>query len=91
MALNIYHEARNESTAGQVAVAQVVLNRVESPGFPQTICGVVYQGQHTKRGTPIRDRCQFSWYCDGNHDVPTDLRAFNKSTEIAQWLLIANK
>ena len=91
MALNIYHEARNESTAGQVAVAQVVLNRVKSPGFPQTICGVVYQGQHTKRGAPIRDRCQFSWYCDGNHDVPTDLRAFNKSTEIAQWLLIANK
>ena len=90
MALNIYHESRNESTAGQIAVGQVVLNRVKSKQFPPTVCGVVYQGVH-HRGFPSKNRCQFSWYCDGLHDVPTNLLAYNKSTEIAQWLLVTDK
>ena len=46
MALNIYHEARNESTAGQLAVGQVVMNRVFDDRFPNTVCGVVTQGIH---------------------------------------------
>lgn len=87
MALNIYHEARNESTAGQVAVGQVVLNRVKSSRFPESVCSVVYQGIH-QGGHPVANKCQFSWYCDGRHDVPTNILAFNKSTEIAQWLLV---
>ena len=44
LALNSYYESRGESRAGQVAVAQVVLNRLESERFPNTICGVVQQG-----------------------------------------------
>lgn len=90
MALNIYHEARNESTAGKVAVAQVTLNRVYSDRFPNTVCGVVTQGVY-KGGYPARNRCQFSWYCDGLSDNPYDLRAYNKSVEIAQWLLVTQR
>lgn len=50
---------------GQVAVGQVILNRVRSPLFPETICGVVYQGQMQKG-------CQFSFTCDGKTDIPRD-------------------
>ena len=55
LAENIYHEARNQSVRGQLAVASVTLNRVYSKKFPNTICGVVYQ--KNRRG------CQFSWLC----------------------------
>lgn len=58
----IYFEARGESMKGQAAVAQVVLNRVRNPTYPGTICGVVYQNQH------LRNRCQFSFACDGVAD-----------------------
>tara|TARA_Y100000310_G_C20278747_1_gene621569 strand:- start:93 stop:479 length:387 start_codon:yes stop_codon:yes gene_type:complete len=90
MALNLYHEARNESTAGRVAVGQVVLNRVKSIYFPQSVCEVVYEGRHYN-GKPVRNRCQFSWYCDGIDDKPANILAYNKSVEIAQWLLVTNK
>lgn len=63
LATAIYFEARGEPERGQVAVAQVILNRVRSPLFPETICGVVYQGQHRKG-------CQFSFTCDGRSDTP---------------------
>jgi N-acetylmuramoyl-L-alanine amidase len=89
LALNIYHEARNESTAGQVAVGQVVLNRMESNRFPDTVCEVVQQGVY-KGGFPVRNRCQFSWFCDGLSDIPYDLSAYNRSVEIAQWLIYTN-
>ena len=72
MAKNIYFEAAVESTAGQLAVAQVTLNRVKSSYYPNTVCEVVYEGKHytTSKGDqfPVRDRCQFSWYCDGKGD-----------------------
>jgi hypothetical protein len=55
----IYFEARGEPEAGQAAVAQVVLNRVRNPAYPDTICGVVYQNEKW------RNRCQFSFACDG--------------------------
>ncbi len=90
MALNIYHEARNESTAGQIAVGQTALNRVKSKRFPDTVCDVIYQGMH-RGGRPIRDGCQFSWYCDGIDDRPRNGRAYLKAAEIASWLLIANR
>jgi N-acetylmuramoyl-L-alanine amidase len=89
LSLNIYHEARNESTAGQVAVGQVTLNRVESSRFPDSVCGVVQQGIY-RGGYPVRDRCQFSWFCDGLSDNPYDIPAYNRSVEIAQWLLFTN-
>jgi hypothetical protein len=59
----IYFEARSEPLQGQIAVGQVIMNRVRSPQFPQTICGVVYQGQ-------MAPGCQFSFACDGKTDTP---------------------
>jgi spore germination cell wall hydrolase CwlJ-like protein len=67
MAKNIYFEAAVESTAGKLAVAQVTLNRVNSTWYPNTVCEVVYDGLHYTHSSgkkmPVRDRCQFSWYC----------------------------
>ena len=68
MALNIYHEARSDSTLGQEAVGMVTMNRVYSDKYPDTICDVVYQSHLNSRGNPIRNKCQFSWYCDGKSD-----------------------
>ncbi|MDH3475798.1 MAG: cell wall hydrolase [Rhodospirillales bacterium] len=79
LALNIYHEARGEPRDGQVAVAQVVLNRVESERFPDTVCRVVRQG-----GEQVRYRCQFSWWCDGRPDRPGDLALWESSKELAE-------
>ena len=76
LALNIYHEARNQGSIGMLAVATVTMNRVESPDFPNTVCEVVKQGDHIGNH-PIRDRCQFSWYCDGKSDRPKDKNAFS--------------
>jgi spore germination cell wall hydrolase CwlJ-like protein len=56
----IYYEAASEPDAGQQAVAQVILNRVRHPAFPNTVCGVVYQGSERTTG------CQFSYACDGS-------------------------
>ena len=75
LATNIYFEARGESYEGQKAVAFVTLNRVDSNKFPNDICSVVYQAKHSDwwaehkdRLVPIRNKCQFSWYCDGKSD-----------------------
>jgi spore germination cell wall hydrolase CwlJ-like protein len=62
LAAGIYFEARGERVEGQAAVAQVILNRVRNPTFPDTICGVVYQNDNW------RNRCQFSFACDGIRD-----------------------
>ncbi len=59
----IYFEARGESVKGQAAVAQVILNRVRNPAYPNTICGVVYQNEDW------RNRCQFSFACDRIPDL----------------------
>mgnify|MGYP000663418613 CR=1 FL=1 len=90
MALNIYHEARSESLAGQYAVADVVLNRVESKDYPDTVCGVV---KHARRwdGYPIRNQCQFSWYCDGKPDTPTESDAWYRSINVAQDIMYDDK
>lgn len=81
LALNIYHEARSEPETGQIAVARVTLNRVESDAFPETICEVVQQGGQT------RNRCQFSWWCDGKSDHPTEETAWRRSLEIGLRVL----
>ncbi|MCO5060218.1 MAG: cell wall hydrolase [Rhizobiaceae bacterium] len=62
LAQGIYFEARGENLKGQAAVAQVILNRVRNPTYPNTICGVVYQNK------TWRNRCQFSFACDGARD-----------------------
>jgi len=60
----IYFEARNQPVEGQYAVAHVVMNRTNHADFPDNSCDVIRQGEYL--GThPIRNRCQFSYYCDG--------------------------
>ncbi|MDB5536296.1 MAG: cell wall hydrolase [Devosia sp.] len=73
----IYFEARGESYRGQVAVAQVVLNRVKDHRYPNTICGVVYQNQ-TRRNS-----CQFSFACDGIPERINDEKSWAQAEEIA--------
>ena len=77
LARAIYFEARSESEIGRLAVAQVILNRVKSPFYPDTICDVVYQnaGKH--------DACQFSFACDGESDNPRNGRAWRLSKSLA--------
>ncbi len=87
MSKNIYFEAAVESTAGKLAVAQVTMNRVKSSSYPDTICDVVYEGKHTPNGFPVRDRCQFSWYCDGKGDEPRETPAWKDSQAIAEYVI----
>lgn len=68
MATNIYHEAKNQPMAGQIAVAQVVMNRVRDNRYPDNVCDVVKQGLTYKNGKVVLGKCQFSWYCDGKKD-----------------------
>ena len=93
MAKNIFFEAAIESTAGKLAVAHVTLNRVDSKWFPNTVCEVVYDGPHYTGSNgeqyPVRDRCQFSWYCDGKGDDPRDgSRLWEDSQELAKYVLL---
>ncbi|MEO9786046.1 MAG: cell wall hydrolase [Aurantimonas coralicida] len=78
LANGLYFEARGESTMGQAAVAQVILNRVRNPAFPNTICGVVYQNKNW------RNRCQFSFACDGARDRVSDSGSWAKAKRIAE-------
>ena len=87
MSMNIYFEAALESTAGKLAVAQVTLNRVKSELYPNTVCSVVKQGKHYESGFPVRDRCQFSWYCDGKHDTPSKGKMWRESENIATYAM----
>jgi hypothetical protein len=79
LAQAIYHEARGESEVGQLAVANVIVNRARSGKFPSTLCGVIYQnadkGYH---------RCQFTFACDGRDDAPGERRAWARSAALAQ-------
>ena len=85
LALNVYHEAKNQSFIGQVAVAQVVMNRVRDTRYPNTVCDVVKQGAtyKWKPDFPIKNRCQFSWYCDGKSDKPKEHKAWRDAMHIA--------
>ena len=91
LAKNIYFEARNEPFVGQFAVALVTLNRVHDTDFPNTVCEVVYEGIHTASGFPKRDRCQFSWYCDGKHDEPSKGKMWKESKDVATYALTNTK
>tara|TARA_R100001530_G_scaffold54610_1_gene40285 strand:+ start:3024 stop:3437 length:414 start_codon:yes stop_codon:yes gene_type:complete len=87
LALNIYFEARGDSILSQVATAQVVMNRVKDDRYPNDVCSVVTQSKKDKKGFPIRDKCQFSWYCDGKSDKPTDKTAWKQSKTIAGLII----
>ena len=86
LAKNIYWEARNESTAGKLAVAWTVLNRVVDKKFPNSICEVIEQGVLHGNGLPKRDMCQFSWYCDGRADTVTNLPVWRDSYRLASYV-----
>jgi spore germination cell wall hydrolase CwlJ-like protein len=77
LAQAIYFEARGESIDGQIAVAQVVMNRLSDPHYPRTICGVVFQNETR------RFRCQFSFACDGKSDRPRKGKAWMRAQYIA--------
>ncbi|NBB99028.1 MAG: hypothetical protein GVY34_12840 [Alphaproteobacteria bacterium] len=79
LATAIYHEARGESLKGQFAVAEVILNRVASRQFPNSICGVVFQGATGGRGG-----CQFSFACDGKSDALRNRGSADLARRIAQ-------
>ena len=85
LAKNIYFEAAVESTAGKLAVAHVTHNRVSSHHYPDSYCKVIYEGKHFASGFPKRDRCQFSWYCDGRHDSPYPGPTWNKGQDLASY------
>lgn len=81
LATAIYFEARGEPERGQLAVAQVVMNRVRSSLYPDTICGVVFQGQLRRNG------CQFSFTCDGHADVPREKEQWLVANRLAKRVL----
>jgi spore germination cell wall hydrolase CwlJ-like protein len=92
MAQNIYMESRNESTAGKVAVGNVTMNRLKSKDFPDTICEVVYEGPHyesklTGKLYAYKNRCQFSWYCDGQPDVIKSKKVFWEIYELSKQIV----
>ncbi|MGH6684340.1 MAG: cell wall hydrolase [Pseudolabrys sp.] len=77
----VYFEARGESVRGQIAVAQVVMNRVFSPFYPNNVCGVVYQNSNRRLA------CQFTFACDGIPDVITEPDAWARAQRIARDML----
>jgi len=77
----VYFEARGEPVRGQIAVAQVVMNRVFSPFYPDNVCGVVYQNANRHLA------CQFTFACDGVPDVVTEPDAWQRAKRIARDML----
>ncbi|MEZ5912600.1 MAG: cell wall hydrolase [Paracoccaceae bacterium] len=82
LATALYFEARGETVEGQFAVAEVILNRVDSARYPDTVCGVIGQGASSNRGS-----CQFSFACDGRPEVIREKSAFAQVGKIAQLML----
>ena len=89
LAQNIYYEARGSSRADQMAVSDVVLNRVKDSRYPNTICEVIYQGKQKPswkdptKMVMVRNMCQFSWYCDGKKDEPPEGDAWRSAQMVA--------
>ncbi|HBM58863.1 MAG TPA: cell wall hydrolase [Citreicella sp.] len=77
----LYFEARGETLKGQFAVAEVIMNRVDSPRFPSTVCAVV------KQGTGRKHACQFSYTCDGQPEQIHEPAAWERVSKVAQAVL----
>ncbi len=77
----VYFEARGEAVRGQIAVAQVVMNRTFSGFYPNTVCGVVYQNKHRHLA------CQFTFACDNNPDVVSEPDMWDRARKIAKAML----
>lgn len=80
MALTMYWEARGEGREGMIAVGSVVMNRIADEQFPDDTCSVIREGGETAP-------CQFSWWCDGQSDRPTQDEVWAESREIAREVL----
>ena len=80
----LYFEARGENLVGQVAVAEVILNRVDSKSYPNSVCGVIHQGQNK------RNACQFSFICDGKVEHIGDRGSFEELGKVA-WVMLQGK
>ncbi|KJS43947.1 MULTISPECIES: cell wall hydrolase [unclassified Roseovarius] len=77
----LYFEARGESIKGQFAVAEVILNRVDDPSYPNTVCGVIHQG------TGRKYECQFTYTCDGHSDVIAERAAYQTVGKVARLMV----
>lgn len=77
----LYFEARGESTKGIFAVGEVILNRVDSAAYPNSLCGVINQG------TGRKYQCQFTYTCDGHAETIREPRAFSKVGKVARLLI----
>ncbi|MFK7939071.1 MAG: cell wall hydrolase [Roseovarius sp.] len=77
----LYFEARGESVKGQFAVAEVIMNRVDSGRFPDTVCGVINQG------TGRKYQCQFTYTCDGHAEVISEPAAFKQVGRVANLMV----
>ena len=94
LATNIYWEARNQTVSGMIAVGMVTRNRVIRETFPDTYCDVVYEAkmskwwkEHHNKDIPVRNKCQFSWYCDGVSDEVKDEKSYQKILDFARLIL----
>ena len=81
LAQALYHEARGETLKGIFAVGEVILNRVDSGAYPNTVCGVVHQGTGRKYA------CQFTWTCDGKSDAIGNKAAYARVGKVAKLLV----
>lgn len=77
----IYYEARSETRSGQIAVAEVIQNRVKNKHFPNTVCGVVYEGSERSTG------CQFTFTCDGSMDRAPEGKGWDRSVDVANLVM----
>ncbi|RYH02392.1 cell wall hydrolase [Salipiger sp. IMCC34102] len=81
LAQALYHEARGEALQGIFAVGEVIMNRVDSGSYPNSVCGVVHQGTGRKYA------CQFTWTCDGHSDAIGNRAAYARVGKVAQLLV----
>ncbi|MEM6944860.1 MAG: cell wall hydrolase [Pseudomonadota bacterium] len=84
LAEGLYFEARGESLMGQIAVAEVILNRVDSRRYPDSVCAVLDQGAHRLNA------CQFSYNCDGQKELIAEKDAFEQVGKVA-WLMLEGR
>ena len=77
----VFFEARDQPVQGQFAVAEVILNRVDMPNYPDSVCGVINQG------TGKRHACQFSYTCDGRPERINDRQSWERVGKVARIML----
>ena len=102
LAMNMYHEARGQGIAGVLAVSFVVFNRVKDKRFPNTVCQVIRQGPTReswktrkvknlsptlRKYYPVKNRCQFSWWCDGRSDETKDTKLYARYLKISKGMI----